>query len=339
MPKGKVSASLESVWKQYADYLEPGNKDQSYRTRFFSGIPGLDAAIGANGLGRGIVELIGGEAVGKTTLAFTFLAQAQQAGKLNEVEAPDGKKYNALYMDFEHSYEGDYAAALGVDTDKMLVLSMMYAQDQFQVAEFFLEAGIQFIIIDSISVLIPKSEEEKDLDDNQKMADEANVLSRVMKRMNALAAYADAIVIAINQYRANVSQMAHTDKKGYGAWVLRYLKKVTIELTRIERKETRMTIQAFIQKNKVGAIGKKITYEIEHGKGIDIPTHILNLAEHYDIVDKNKAWWYYESDSGQTYKGQGEANAIKNFPMDEIRAKVMIAMNRDISDQESAEEG
>lgn len=330
MPKGKVSASLDSAWKQYADYLESGNKDQSHRTRFLSGIPGLDAAIGTLGLGRGIVEILGGEAVGKTTLAFTILAQAQRSGKLKEIEAPDGNMYNAVYMDFEHSYDNTYAAVLGVDTEKMLVLGMMYAQDQFQIVEFFLEAGIQFVIIDSISVIIPKSEEEKDLDDNEKMADEAKTLSRVMKRMNALSAYADAVILAINQYRSNISPMAHTDKKGYGAWVLRYLKKVTIELTRIERKDTRMTIQAFIQKNKMGAIGKKITYEIEHGKGIDIAQHILNLADYYDIVEKNgKVWWYYTSDDGTEYKGQGELNAVKSFPMNEIRAKVMIAMEND----------
>ncbi len=336
MPKGKVSASLDTVWKQYEDYLEPGNKSQADRMKFPSGIPGLDLAIGGlSGMGRGIVEILGGEAVGKTTLAFTILAQSQRSGKLREIEAPDGNSYNALYMDFEHSYDNEYAAALGVDTEKMLTLNMMYAQDQFQVVEFFLEAGIQFIIIDSISTIIAKSEEEKDLDDNQKVADEANVLSRVMKRINALSAYADAIVLMINQYRANMSQMAHTDKKGYGAWVLRYLKKVTIELTRIERKDTRMTIQAFVQKNKMGAIGKKITYEIEHGKGIDVGQHVLNLANDYDIVNKSgKVWWYYTDDTGKEFKGQGEANAVKNFPMDEIRLKVIAAIEKESANEQ-----
>jgi recombination protein RecA len=330
MPKGKVSASLDSVWKTYEDYLEPGNKDQSHRMRFPSGIFGLDTAIGSLGLGRGIVEILGGEAVGKTTLALTILAETQRTGKLVEIQAPDGKSYNAVYMDFEHSYDNVYAATLGVDTEKLLVLNMMYAQDQFQIVEFFLEAGIQFVIIDSISVLIPKSEEEKDLDDNEKMADEAKILSRVMKRMNALSSYADAIIVAINQYRANMSPMAHTEKKGYGAWVLRYLKKVTIELTRIERKDTRMTIQAFVQKNKMGAIGKKITYEIEHGKGIDINQHILNLALEHDIVEKSgKVWWYYPSIQNPQYKGQGEANAVINFPMAEIKQKVLEVLSNE----------
>lgn len=337
MPKGKVSSDLTTLWKKYEDYLEPGNKSQADRMRFPSGIPGLDIGVGnLSGMTRGIVEILGGEAVGKTTLALTILAQSQRTGKLVEVETPDNRVYNAVYMDFEHSYDNIYAATLGVDTEKMLVLNMMYSQQQFTFVEYLIEAGLQFVIIDSIAVTIPQSEEDKELDDNEKMADEAKTLGRALKRMNALAASSDTLILAINQYRANVSPMAHTEKKGYGAWLLRYLKKVTIELTRIERKDTRMTIQAFVQKNKMGAIGKKITYEIEHGKGIDIDQHILLLAYDYDIVEKNgKAWWYYTSDSGKEYKGQGEQNTVKNFPMDEIKAKVLLALtNKDTGTNE-----
>lgn len=332
MPKGKTLSTLDSLWKEYQDYLEPGNKSQEDRMRFPSGIPGLDVGIGnIEGMTRGIVEILGGEAVGKTTLCLTILAETQRRRNLLEIETPDGKVYNAVYMDFEHSYDPEYAKTLGVDTEKLLVLTMTYAQQQFKIVEYLLEAGIQFVIIDSIAVIIPQSEEDKELEDSEKMADEAKVIGRAMKRINALAAASDTLVLVINQYRANISAMAHVEKKGYGAWLLRYLKRATIELTRIERKDTRMTIQAFVSKNKMGAIGKKITYEIEHGKGIDIDQHILMLAEHYDIISYTgkKAWWYYTDDNGKEYKGQGEQNAVLNFPMDEIKMKVVEAMSNE----------
>src|SRR5688572_15004053 len=115
MPKGKVSSNLDTIWKEYQEYLEPGNKDQSHRMRFPSGIPGLDLGVGSlEGMGRGIVEVLGGEAVGKTTLCLTILAETQRKRKLVEVETPDGNSYNAVYMDFEHSYDNEYAKALGV---------------------------------------------------------------------------------------------------------------------------------------------------------------------------------------------------------------------------------
>ncbi len=320
MPKDN---GLLALWKEYEDYLKSGDTDQSNKMRFPTGIPGLDLAMGD--MTSSIVEIVGGEAVGKTTLCFTILAETQRTRKLVEIDTPMGS-YNAVYLDFEHSYDNRYAAALGVDTKKLLVLSMTYAQQQFTVLEQLLDAGIQFVIIDSIAVLITQSEEEKTLNDNEKMADEAKVIGRAMKRINALAAAADALVLVINQYRANISTMAHTEKKSYGAWILKYLKKATIELTRIERKDTRMTIQAFVSKNKMGAIGKKIQYEIEHGKGIDIDQHILMLADFYDITEKSGTWWYYPTKQDAQYKGQGEQNAIKNFPMLEIKEKVLQVM-------------
>jgi recombination protein RecA len=315
--------TLTALWKEYEDYLESGDNDQSKRMRFPSGILGLDMAIGSlDGMTRGIVELLGGEAVGKTTLALTILAESQRTRKLKEIKSPNGSVYNAVYLDFEHSYDAVYAASLGVDTKKMLVLNMVYAQDQFKMLELLLDAGIQFVIIDSISVIIPKSEEEKDVTDNVKMADEATVIGRAMKRANALAAASDSLILVINQYRANTSQMARTDKKAYGAWLLRYLKKVTIELTRVERQDTRMVIEAFVSKNKMGAIGKKIRYEIEHGKGIDIDQHILRIAKEYDVVqEKGKGRWEYED-----LKAHGEKKALAAFPMQEIKAKVIEAL-------------
>lgn len=315
--------TLASIWKEYEDKVTSGNIDQSRRMRFPSGIVGLDLAIGSlEGMTRGIVEIVGAEATGKTTLSLQILAQTQRTGKLKEVLAPDGKRYNAVYLDIEHTFDKTYAADLGVDLDKMIVLHMTYAQDHFKMLEHLLVAGIQFVIIDSIPALIPKSEEEKEIDDNQKMADEANVLTRGIKRINALAANADALVIAINQFRANTSAMARTDKKTYGAWALRYFKSVTIELMRVERQDTRMVIEAFVSKNKMGAIGRKIRYEIEHGKGIDVMQHILRIAKEHDIVqEKGKGRWEY-----QDLKAHGEKKALALFPMQEIQEKVLAAL-------------
>jgi recombination protein RecA len=212
-----VSANLTSLWKEYDKYLEPGNKNTADRMRFPSGIIGLDLALGnIDGITRGIVQIIGDESVGKTTLALRFLAEAQQTRDLIQVSTPDGNSYNALFMDFEHTYDTDYAAALGVDTSKLLVLEMPYAEQQFNIAEELILAGIQFIIIDSIAMVIPKAEEDKDFDDNVKVAGEAGLIGRALKRMNALAYSSDTLVLMLNQWRSNMSPMARTEKKPYG---------------------------------------------------------------------------------------------------------------------------
>ena len=320
-----AKTTLDSLWKEFQEYIEPGNTDRSNRTYFPTGIPDLDRSFGSfRGMQSGIVEILGGEAVGKSTLALQTLATTQKTQQLKEVQTPDGHRYNAVYMDFEHTYDAKYAKTIGVDTEKLLILSMTYAQQQFQIVEFLLAEGIQFVIIDSIAVIIPMSEEEKEVTDNEKMADEAKVIGRALKRLNALAAAHDALILVINQYRANISALAMVEKKGYGAWILRYLKKATIELTRVKRADTRMYIEAFVVKNKMGAIGQKVAYVIEHGKGIQNDQHIFSLAIDYDIITRNGAWYMYD-----TLRAQGETNALALFPMDHIRTQVLTAMEKE----------
>lgn len=322
-----ASAQLQALWKQNEEYLEQGSKNQDHRMRFPTGMIGLDRAIGKKGLTRGIVQLLGDEAVGKTSLSFRILAETQKTEQLTELELPDGNIYNAVFMDFEHTYDKDYAEALGVDIQKLLVLEMPYAEQQFNVVEELLVAGMQFVIIDSISNVIPQAEQEKDLEDNIKVAGEAAVIGRALKRMNALAFASDALVLMINQYRSNMSPMAHTEKKPYGARMMKHIVKLTIELARTKREADMMEIQAFVSKNKMGAIGQKIKYEIRHGLGIDVDQHYFLLAHDLDIIEKSGTWWYYPDKATGTYKGQGDQNAIKNFPMDEIKSLVFERLN------------
>src|SRR5919202_106504 len=70
----------------------------------------LDIALGIGGLPRGrIVEVYGPESSGKTTVALHAVANAQAAGGV------------AAFIDAEHALDPEYARALGVDTDSLLV--------------------------------------------------------------------------------------------------------------------------------------------------------------------------------------------------------------------------
>ncbi|MCX7851144.1 ATPase domain-containing protein, partial [Thermus sp.] len=69
-----------------------------------TGSLGLDLALGVGGWPRGrICEIVGAESAGKTTLALHAVCQAQRQGLA------------VLFVDAEHAFDRDYAAALGVD--------------------------------------------------------------------------------------------------------------------------------------------------------------------------------------------------------------------------------
>ena len=320
--------TLAKLWKDYEDYLHSGDEDQSERMRFPSDVLALNQAIGdMDGLESGIIQIIGDEATGKTTLAFNIIAASQRNG-VNTITLPDGRQINAIMLDFERTYSKEYAEALGVDTSKLLIIKTPFAEQSFNIAEQLLVEGIQLVLIDSIAMVIPKSEEDKGFEDNVKIASEASVIGRFLKRANQLADDADALVIMINQWRSNMSPMARTEKKPYGARLIKHIIKLTIELTRIKREDTRMIVEAFVSKNKMGAIGKKIQYEIEHGSGIDVLQHIFSLAVDYEIVQQTGKGRYTYND----VKAHGDAKAITVYPMDEIREKVIEAMRNETTE-------
>lgn len=325
-PKRKGNSSLMGLWDTYTAMLTSGDADATNARVYDTGLVALDALLGADrGItGGSVLQLLGEAGHGKTTLALHMLARAQQTGQLAEIAAPDGRTYNAAIIDFERSYDSHYAATLGVDTAKLLVVRSAGAEDALlaergcAIAEALLSQGMEFILIDSIGGLVTMDDSEKDYSENAKMADEARILTRFIKRATQLMT-ANALVILINQYRANMSPMARTTKTPYGARAIQYFSKVTLELTRIATEDGRKKIQAFISKNKTG--GKeshKIIFDIIQGQGIDYNGHILELALELDIVRRRGAWYNYGE-----LTAQGSISAVERFPMDEVRGKVI----------------
>jgi recombination protein RecA len=73
-----------------------------------TGSPALDLALGVGGVPRGrITEIYGPEGAGKTTLALSVIAQAQQAGG------------TACFIDAEHALDLAWAARIGVDLERL----------------------------------------------------------------------------------------------------------------------------------------------------------------------------------------------------------------------------
>src|SRR3954453_2721217 len=73
-----------------------------------TGFGALDDAIGVGGLPRGrLVEIFGPVGSGKTTLLLQVCAHVQRAGM------------TAAWIDADHTFDGAWAAQLGVDTERM----------------------------------------------------------------------------------------------------------------------------------------------------------------------------------------------------------------------------
>ena len=291
-------------------------------TYFRSSLPSVNVALGdLRGIqGGSIVQLLAEPGHGKTTLALDFIAQAQKSGKLKEVDIKIGKStltVNAVFVDLERTFDPEYAKKIGVDTSKLAVYKPDFAEKALPALEQLLSEGLQLVVFDSVPAMITKDEFEKDVDEPARMAGSANILSRWLIRLLGLVDNSDALFIFINQYRANLSPMARSEKKPFGPRALRYFSKIILELVKIKTEETRSIIQLTVSKNKQAAEGMKVEYTMIKGQGVSANHDIMDLAIEQGIVKKSGSWFEY---SGT--KTQGADSAIHTFPMDEIRLLV-----------------
>jgi recombination protein RecA len=88
-----------------------------------TGNPALDLAIGVGGVPRGrLTEVYGPDGAGKTTLALSVIAQAQQAGG------------TACFIDAEHALDLAWAATIGVDLERLVLCRPEYGEQALEVA-------------------------------------------------------------------------------------------------------------------------------------------------------------------------------------------------------------
>lgn len=287
---------------------------------FDTGIPLLNAAIGRKqGIPtRSIIQIAGEPKSGKTTLALQIFAQAQKNGVLRDIDI-DGKLYNGVLLNIEYAYDAAYAKELGVDVSKLLIVETVYAEDAFNIAIELIEKGIQFVLVDSISVIVSKAEEDKDFNDNEKVASDAKVIARFTKHLLHITNKHNALVIFINQVRANISTFSRKEKKLYGTVIMHYLSKMIITVARVKNEDDYAIVEASLEKNKFGAEGRSARYNLRHGHGIDTAAAIIDAALLFGIVTKSGNAVFVYND----IKARGMKNATELFPIDEIRSKVM----------------
>jgi len=156
----------------------------------------LDVALGIGGLPRGrVVEIYGPESSGKTTVALHAVASAQRAGGI------------AAFIDAEHALDPDYAKALGVDTDALLVSQPDTGEQALEIADMLIRSGaIDIIVIDSVAALVPRAEIEGEMGDSH-VGLQARLMSQALRKITGALSNTNTTMIFINQLREKIGVM------------------------------------------------------------------------------------------------------------------------------------
>ncbi len=156
----------------------------------------LDVALGVGGLPRGrVVEIYGPESSGKTTVALHAVANAQRAGGI------------AAFVDAEHALDPDYAKALGVDTDALLVSQPDTGEQALEITDMLVRSGaIDIIVIDSVAALVPRAEIEGEMGDSH-VGLQARLMSQALRKITGVLNNTGTTAIFINQLREKIGVM------------------------------------------------------------------------------------------------------------------------------------
>ena len=266
--------------------------------------PSIGLTMGLKGgLGFGRQVLIwGNKSAGKSSFCLQMIGQAQKEGK------------TCAWIDAEASYDPAWAAKLGVDSDSLIYSPAKSINDMVDVAQQLMEAGVDIIVVDSISALLPAIYFEKDSSDLKKLEDtkqigaEAKDMTHAVKMLNY--ANKNTLLVLISQQRNQFGSM-HASHIPTGGMAVKFFSSTVIKLwaseadanaiksgvqvgDKIIEQKVGRPVNWIIDYNKTGPMGLSGQYDFYFQGdqvGVDSVGEVLDVAEMMGIVQKGGAWY------------------------------------------------
>jgi protein RecA len=251
-----------------------------------------------------------------TTVALHAVANAQKAGGI------------AAFIDAEHALDPEYAKALGVDTDELLVSQPDTGEQALEIADTLIRSGaIDIIVIDSVAALVPRAEIEGEMGDSH-VGLQARLMSQALRKIAGALNHSKTTAIFINQLREKIGVLFGSPETTTGGKALKFYASVRLDIRRIETLKdgtdavgNRTRIK--VVKNKLAPPFRQAELDILYGEGISREGGLIDMGVEHGFVRKSGAWYTYEGDQ----LGQGKENArkfLRDNPdlADEIEKKI-----------------
>lgn len=300
--KSKYELALEELNKTYGkgSVITLGEKVEGDYSVISTGSLGFDTALGVGGLAKGrIMELIGWEGTGKSTICGHLSANCQNMGG------------RVLYIDAEHSVDLNYFRMLGVDTDKMMFAQPGYGEEGFDIAHKLISSGeIDLCILDSDSALLPKSVMEGDMGQSA-IGKKAKLNSDAYPKLKAAVSKYNTAMVSISQFREKIGVMFGSPETTQGGHALKFYSDIRVEVRKSLAKEGEEVYgnktKIKVIKNKLYPPHKTAEFDIVFGAGIDRNSEVLDFAIELNIIEKSGSWYSYKGDK----IGQGVESVIQ----------------------------
>jgi recombination protein RecA len=296
-----------------------------------TGSVGLDEALGIGGLPYGrIVEVYGPESSGKTTMCLHAVAQAMKADSA----------CLCAFVDAEHALDVAYAAALGVDLDRLAVSQPDYGEQALQIVETLVRSNkVRIIVVDSVAALTPKAEIDGEIGDSH-IGLQARLMSQALRMLTGIVHRSNVLVLFVNQLRMKIGVMFGNPETTPGGNALKFYSSVRLDVRSKGKLKDGETIvggrtRVKVVKNKLAPPFREAEFDVIYGKGISQAGEVLDMACERHVVTMKGHHFYW----GERALGHGRAAVRSNLEQDpELLDALASAVRQAGADASTSEE-
>lgn len=314
--KKKIDALVDEIKEKFGEgmIMKLGEVKKVDVQAIPTGSISLDMALGIGGVPRGrIVEVYGPESSGKTTLTLHVIANAQKMGGV------------AAFVDAEHALDPEYAKRIGVNVNELLISQPDTGEQALDIVETLVRSNaVDVIVVDSVAALVPKAEIEGEMGD-QHVGRQARLMSQALRKLTAIIARSNVVVIFINQIRMKIGVMFGNPETTTGGNALKFFSSVRVEVRRAAqiKKDDAVVgnrVNVKIVKNKVAPPFRTAEFDIMYNEGISQAGDVLDTGVKYEVVKKSGNSFLF----GETKLGVGR-EAAKAFLKEHLEVLETIA--------------
>lgn len=276
---------------------------------------GLNRALNG-GLPYGRQVLIwGNKSSGKSSFCLQTIAKAQEEGKV------------CAWIDAEMTFDPEWAKTLGVDTSTLIYSTARTINNMVDVGTELMAAGVDIIVIDSISALLPAvyfekgTEDLKQLEDTKQMGAAARDMANAVAMLNyANNQHGKTLLLFISQARNMLGSM-YVSQGPTGGKAVQFYSSTIVKLFSSESDNQAIKGKIYVGDKIIEEkVGRKVRWDVQFSKtspafqtgeydfyfrgpdiGVDSIADLVDTAESIGVIERGGAWYTVE---GERFQGR-----------------------------------